>query len=145
FSHYIRKIRPHPNAYRGFAQFLHNHLVKAHFALCSLFSEGDVDFPWHASTRVLHDRCILSHACMIACSAGTRIAISSLHSYQPNPRIESLEIERIARDNSVLCHLSTDDDVGIRDVRGGGFREQGANRLSVRSVQRDYLRFIELD
>src|SRR5436305_955189 len=54
-------------------------------------------------------------------------------------------IKRVACDDRIPCPLRTYYDVGIGDVRCSRPGEQRADGLSLRSVQRDYFGFVELD
>jgi hypothetical protein len=64
---------------------------------------------------------------------------------QPESRVKPSKIEGVACDDRIACRLRTHYDVGVGDVRCARPREQRADSLSLRSVQRDYLGFVELD
>jgi hypothetical protein len=68
-----------------------------------------------------------------------------LHGDQSELRIQASEIDWVAGDDSITRRLRAYNDVAIDNVGRTRLREQRSNGLGMRSVQRDHLRFIELD
>src|SRR5580658_584166 len=69
----------------------------------------------------------------------------ALHSDESKPWVKPSQIERIARDNRIVCSLGADHHVSVGDVRRTRLREQRANGLCASSVERRHFGFVKLD
>jgi hypothetical protein len=71
--------------------------------------------------------------------------VPKLNPDQSERWVKPFQIQGVTCDDRIICRLRTDYDMGIGDVRCTRPREQRADGLSLRSVQRDYFGFVELD
>lgn len=76
---------------------------------------------------------------------GHQACADALNPDQPERWVKPLKIKGVACDDRIACRLRTYYNVGIGDVRCTRPRQQRADGLSLRSVQRDYFGFVELD
>jgi len=76
---------------------------------------------------------------------GRQACLAALNPDQPERWVKPFQIEGVACEDRIARRLRTDYDMGIGDVRCTRPREQRADGLSLRSVQRDYFGFAELD
>jgi len=71
--------------------------------------------------------------------------LSKLNPDQSERWVKPLQIQGVAGDDRIACRLRTYYDMGVGDVRCTRPREQRADGLSLRSVQRDYFSLVELN
>jgi hypothetical protein len=76
---------------------------------------------------------------------GRQACLAALNPDQPERWVKPFQIEGVACEDRIARRLRTDYDMGIGDVRCTRPREQRADGLSLRSVQRDYFGLVELD